>query len=150
MELTIYAVYTFLAAYNAGNMTSLQIQHYSIYPFVGKENFKSYMSANNKAALIPAVLPGIFTLILSIVLMFSRPAFMTTFEALASLALNIIAFISTFKWQRKLQLDMATTGYDQAKIKLLLSNQLDKNNCIYPSWYLNNFNFSNGSKIKKK
>ena len=38
-----------------------------------------------------------------------------------SLALNIIAFVSTFKWQRKLQSDMANTGYDKTKIKLLLS-----------------------------
>ena len=121
MESIIYGVYTFLAAYNAGNMVCLQIQHYGIYPFVGKENFKTYMSANNKAAFIPAVLPGMLMLILSIVLMFIRPAFMATNEAIASLALNIIAFISTVKWQRKLQSDMASTGYDEAKIKLLLS-----------------------------
>ncbi len=121
MELIIYGVYTFLAAYNAGNMMSLQIQHYGIYPFVGKENFKTYMNANNKAAFIPAVLPGILMLILSIILMFIRPAFMTTNFAIASLTLNIIAFISTFKWQRKLHSDMANKGYDEAKIKLLLS-----------------------------
>ena len=121
MELIIYGVYTFLAAYNAGNMMSLQIQHYGIYPFVGKENFKTYMIANNEAAFIPAVLPGMLMLILSIILMFIRPAFMTTNSAIASLALNIIAFISTFKWQRKLQSEMANTGYDESKIKLLLS-----------------------------
>ena len=121
MEFIIYGVYTFLAAYNAGNMMSLQIQHYGIYPFVGKENFKSYMNANNKAAFIPAILPGMLMLILSIILLFFRPVFMTTWEAIVSLALNIIAFISTFKWQRKLQSDMANTGYDDEKIKLLLS-----------------------------
>jgi hypothetical protein len=121
MQLIIFGLYTFLAAYNAGNMMSLQIQHYGIYRFVGKENFKTYMSANNKAAIIPAVLPGMLMLILSILLMFTRPAFMSTNSAMASLALNIIAFISTFKWQRKLQSDMADTGYDEAKIKLLLS-----------------------------
>jgi hypothetical protein len=110
MELVIYGVYTFLASYNAGNMTSLQIQHYGIYPFVGKNDFKSYMSANNKAALIPAVLPGFLTLILSIVLLFFRPAFMTGPEAAVS-----------FKWQRKLQSDMANTGYDETKVKLLLA-----------------------------
>lgn len=121
MELIIYGLYTFLAAYNAGNMMSLQIQHYGIYHFIGKENFKNYMTANNKAALIPAILPGMLMLILSIILLFIRPVFMTNPEAIASLALNIIAFISTFKWQRKLQSDMATTGYDDKKIKLLLS-----------------------------
>ncbi len=121
MKLIIFGLYTFLAAYNAGNMMSLQIQHYGIYPFVGKDNFKSYMSANNKAALIPAVLPGFLMLILSIVLIFFHPSFMTTLENTMSLALNIIAFISTFKWQRKLQSDMANTGFDETKIKLLLS-----------------------------
>lgn len=121
MQLIIYGLYTFLAAYNAGNMMSLQIQHYGIYPFVGKDNFKSYMSANNKAALIPAVIPGFLMLILSIVLLFFRPVFMTTLETTLSLALNIIAFISTIKWQRKLQSDMENTGYDETKIKLLLS-----------------------------
>ncbi len=121
MELIIYGLYTFLAAYNAGNMMSLQIQHYGIYHFIGKENFKNYMTANNKAALIPAILPGMLMLILSIILLFICPVFMTNPEAIASLALNIIAFISTFKWQRKLQSDMATTGYDDKKIKLLLS-----------------------------
>lgn len=121
MIFIIYGVYTFLAAYNAGNMLTLQIQHYGIYTFVSKENFKSYMSANNKAAIIPSILPGLLMLMLSIVLLFYRPVFMTSLEAIASLALNIIAFISTFKWQRKLQSDMANTGYDELKIKLLLS-----------------------------
>ena len=121
MIFIIYGVYTFLAAYNAGNMLTLQIQHYGIYTFVSKENFKSYMIANNKAAVIPSILPGLLMLMLSIVLLFYRPAFMTSLEAITSLALNIIAFISTFKWQRKLQSDMANTGYDELKIKLLLS-----------------------------
>ena len=58
---------------------------------------------------------------MSIILIFFHPVFMTTWEAFVSLALNIIAFISTFKWQRKLQSDMANTGYDEEKIKLLLS-----------------------------
>jgi hypothetical protein len=120
MELIIYGIYTFLAVYNAGGMTTLQIQHYGIYPFVGKENFKDYMSANNRAALIPAVLPGILMLIFSVVLIFIHPDFVTVFETFAFLALNTIAFISTVRWQRKLQSDMASTGYDEAKIELLL------------------------------
>jgi hypothetical protein len=39
MPLILYGIYLFLAVFNAGNMTTLQIQHYAIYPFVGKENF---------------------------------------------------------------------------------------------------------------
>ena len=126
----IYGLYTFLAAYNAGNMMSLQLQHYGIYSFVGKENFKSYMVANNKAALIPAVLPGLLMLILSVVLIFFRPMFMSTFEVIVSLTLNIIAFISTFKWQRKLQSEMTITGYDGNKIKLLLATNWIRTICF--------------------
>lgn len=121
MELIIYGVYTFLAVFNAGNMTSLQMQHYGIYPFVGKANFKDYMTANNKAAFVPAILPGILMHLLSICLIFIRPAFMTFSEAIISLLLNVIGFISTVRWQRKLQSEMAVTGYDEAKVKLLLS-----------------------------
>lgn len=120
MIIFIYGLFTFLAAYNAGNMLTLQIQHCGIYPFVCKEAFKTYMNANNKAALIPSVIPGLLMLLLSIVLVFSHPSFITTTEAIVSLALNIAAFISTFKWQRKLQSDMAETDFDEAKIKLLL------------------------------
>ena len=121
MQLIIYGVYTFLAAYNAGNMTTLQLQHYGIYPFVGRGNFKAYISANNKAALIPSILPGVSMLILSIALLFIRPNFMTATEAIISLVLNVLAFISTFRWQRKIQSDMANNGYDEASMKLLLS-----------------------------
>jgi hypothetical protein len=121
MKLIFYGIYTFLAAYNAGNMMSLQIQHYGLYPLVDKENFKSYMSANNKAALLPAILPGMLMHVLSIVLVFYRPAFVTTSEAMTSLILNIVGFISTFIWQRPLQAGMAKDGYNDAKIKLLLS-----------------------------
>ncbi len=121
MELIVYAVYTFLAIYNAGNMMTLQIQHYGIYPSVGAENFKRYMSANNKAALIPSVLPGMLMLIGSIVLLFFRPVFLTASMAIVSFALNIIGFISTARWQRRIQADMASTGYNDAKIKLLIS-----------------------------
>ena len=120
MIIFIYGMFTFLAAYNAGNMLTLQIQHYGIYPFVGKEAFRTYMNANNKAALIPSIIPALLMLLLSIVLVFSHPDFVTTKEAIISLVLNITAFIFTFKWQRKLQSDMAESGFDEAKIKLLL------------------------------
>lgn len=120
IALLIFGIYTFLAVYNAGNMLSLQMQHYGIYPFIGKEHFKTYMEANIKAAFIPAVIPGMLTLLLSIILLFFHPAFMTSLEGIISFALNIIAFFSTFKWQRPLQSDMAQNGYDEKKIRLLL------------------------------
>jgi hypothetical protein len=116
-----FAVFFFLAVFNAGAMTTLQIQHYGIYPYVGRDDFKRYMQANNQAAFIPAVLPGLALFVLSLSLIFSRPPFMTFIEAVGCFLLNLAALISTLIWQRKLQEEMAATGYDDAKIKLLLS-----------------------------
>ena len=121
MQLTLYGIYLFLAVFNAGNMTTLQIQHYGIYHFVGKENFKNYMQANNKSAVVPSILPAMLLLIINIVLLFTRPVFMSATIAILSLALNVIALVSTFVWQRKLQGEMAITGYDESKINLLIS-----------------------------
>ena len=121
MQLTLYAIYLFLAVFNAGNMTTLQIQHYAIYPFVGKENFKEYMQANNRSAIIPSILPAMLLLLVNIILLFIRPAFMSWIVTVLSVTLNIIALISTFVWQRKLQGEMAITGYDDSKINLLIS-----------------------------
>lgn len=85
-----FAAFLFLALFNAGAMTTLQIQHYGIYPYVGRDDFKRWL-------------------------------FMTFIEAIGCFLLNLAALISTFTWQRKLQEEMATTGYDDAKIKRLLS-----------------------------
>ena len=121
MQLILYGIYLFLAVFNAGNMTTLQFQHYGIYSSVGKENFKSYMQANNKAALIPSILPAMLLLVINIILLFFRPVFMSESQAILSLVLNIIALVSTFAWQRKVQAQMAITGYDENKINLLNS-----------------------------
>jgi hypothetical protein len=121
MQLVLYGIYLFLAVFSAGNMTTLQMQHYGIYSSVGKENFKSYMQANNKAALIPSILPAMLLLLVSIILLFFRPEFMSITEAILSLILNVVALVSTFAWQRKLQAQMAVTGYDESKINLLNS-----------------------------
>lgn len=116
-----FAAFLFLALFNAGAMTTLQIQHYGIYPYVGRDDFKRYMQANNQAALIPAVVPGMALLVLSLSLVFVRPPFMTFYEAVGCFLLNLAALVSTLTWQRRLQAEMAATGYDDAKIKLLLS-----------------------------
>ena len=121
MELIIYGAYLFLAVFNAGNMTTLQIQHYGIYPFVGKENFRNYMRANNQAAAVPSILPALLLLVINLILLFYRPVFFSTTATLLSLSFNAIALVSTFVWQRKLQGQMAIEGYDENKIKLLIS-----------------------------
>ena len=120
-ELILFGIFLFLAVFNAGNMTTLQIQHYGIYPFVGRETFKEYMQANNKSARIPSILPAMLLLLVNIILLFARPQFISETEVVLFLVLNIVALISTFTWQRKLQGQMAITGYDESKINLLLS-----------------------------
>ncbi|MBA2249902.1 MAG: hypothetical protein H0W12_06880 [Chitinophagaceae bacterium] len=119
MQILMYGIYLFLAVFAAGNMVTLQIQHYGIYPFVGKEKFAAYMQANNKSAAIPSIMPAMLLLIVNIILIFTRPVFMPATAVYISLALNLIAFISTFAWQRKLQGEMAVSGYDELKIKRL-------------------------------
>lgn len=120
-ELIIFGIYLFFAVFNAGNMTTLQIQHYGIYSLVGKENFSEYMRANNKSARIPSILPAMLLLITNIIMLFSHPGFVLESEVILLLTLNVVALISTFTWQRKLQGQMAISGYDESKVKLLLT-----------------------------
>jgi hypothetical protein len=118
--LTLYVVFLFLAIYNAGCMTTLQLQHYGIYPSVGKENFAVYMRANNRAAMVPTILPALSLLIVSVILIVHRPGFIGRYEAAAGLLLNLVALGSTLVWQRRIQGDMAATGYDEEKVHTLI------------------------------
>jgi hypothetical protein len=118
---TLFVVFLFLAIYNAGCMTTLQLQHYGIYPSVGKEHFAAYMRANNRAAVLPTIVPAMLLLISSLVLMLQRPGFIRPYEAAAGLGLNLVALLSTFVWQRPIQGRMAERGYDEAKIRRLIA-----------------------------
>jgi hypothetical protein len=119
--LILFIAFLFLAIYNAGCMTVLQIQHYGIYPAVGKENFAAYMRANNRAAAIPTIVPAMLLLLSSVALLVQRPGFVRPYEAAAGLGLNLIALLSTFVWQRPIQGQMAETGYDEASIRRLIA-----------------------------
>ena len=121
MALLLYGVYLFLAVFAAGNMVTLQIQHYGIYPFVGKEAFATYMQANNKAALLPSILPALLLLLVSGALLVLRPAYMPRAAAIASLALNLAALLSTIVWQRKIQAHLAVHGYQESEVRRLLA-----------------------------
>jgi hypothetical protein len=118
--LTLFVLFLFLAIYNAGCMTTLQLQHYGIYPAVGKENFAAYMRANNRAAAVPTILPAMLLLLVSLALVFARPGFVRGYEAAAGLGLNLVAFASTMAWQRRIQGEMAVTGYDEQKVGTLI------------------------------
>jgi hypothetical protein len=117
---TLFIVFLFLAIYNTGCMTALQLQHYGIYPLVGREGFAQYMAANNGAAAVPTIIPAMLLLLVSLALAFLTPSFVRPLEAWAALALNLVALFSTFKWQRPLQGEMATTGYDEVKIRTVI------------------------------
>jgi hypothetical protein len=119
--LTLFVVFLFLAIYNAGCMTTLQIQHYGIYPFVGRENFAAYMRANNRAATVPTILPALSLLLVAVTLVAYRPAFMRPFETAAILGFNLIALASTFVWQRRIQGEIAVAGYDAEKVRTLIA-----------------------------
>jgi len=119
--LILFIAFLFLAIYNAGCMTVLQIQHYGIYPAVGKENFAGYMRANNRAAAIPTIVPAMLLLLSSVALLVQRPGFVRPYEAAAGLGLNLIALLSTFVWQRPIQGQMAETGYDDTNTRRLIA-----------------------------
>lgn len=127
----LFVAFLFLAIYNTGCMTALQLQHYGIYPAVGKEGFAEYMRANNRAAAVPTIVPAILLLLASVGLAMFRPAFVTTFEANAAFYLNFIIFMSTALWQRKLQGEMSTTGYNDGKVRLLIRTNWIRTICYW-------------------
>ena len=129
--MTLFIVFLFLAIYNAGNMTTLQLQHYGIYPAVPKEGFAEYMRANNRAAALPTILPAILLLLTSVGLVMYRPVFVNPFEGIAAFWLNFFAFMSTILWQRRLQGEMAVTGYDERKVSLLIRTNWIRTICYW-------------------
>ena len=102
-------------------MTTLQLQHYGIYPSVGQEHFADYMRANNRAALLPTIVPAMLLLLSSLVLTLLRPDFVRPYETAAALGLNLAALLSTFIWQRPIQGAMAASGYDEMKVRRLIA-----------------------------
>ncbi len=129
--MTLFVVFLFLAIYNAGNMTTLQLQHYGIYPAVPKEGFAEYMRANNRAATLPTILPALLLLLASVGLVMLRPAFVRPAEGVAAFWLNFFALMSTALWQRRLQGDMAMTGYSEGKVRLLIRTNWIRTACYW-------------------
>ncbi|MEP7380729.1 MAG: hypothetical protein ABI910_03535 [Gemmatimonadota bacterium] len=117
--LVAFVAFVVLSTFNAGAMTTLQIQHYGIYGSVGRDGFADYMKANNAAALVPVILPALSLLAVTAFLVVDRPPFMTTGEATIAFALNVAQLASTVRWQRRLQGEMAQAGFDATKVRLL-------------------------------
>jgi hypothetical protein len=118
---TLFVVFLCLAIYNAGCMTTLQLQHYGIYPAVGQEHFAAYVRANNRAATWPTIIPALLLLLSSLALVVQRPGFVWPSEAAAGLGLNLVALVSTFVWQRPLHSHLAQRGYDEATVRRLIA-----------------------------
>jgi hypothetical protein len=129
--LTLFIVFLFLAIYNTGCMTVLQLQHYGIYPAVPKEGFAEYMRANNRAAAVPTIVPGMLLLLASVWLAMWRPAIIRPLEGYTAFWLNSFAIMSTLVWQRRLQGDMAKTGYSEAKVSLLIRTNWIRTICYW-------------------
>jgi hypothetical protein len=118
---TVFVVFLLLAIYNAGCMTTLQLQHYGIYPAVGQEHFAAYVRANNRAATWPTIVPAMLLLLSSVALVVRRPGFVGPSEAAAGLGLNLVALLSTFVWQRPLHSRLARIGYDEPTVSRLIA-----------------------------
>ena len=116
----LFASYLFLAVYCAGSMSVLQLQHFALYPKVGREAFKEYVAANNKAAVLPAIIPAVLLTLTTVLLLFLRPAFMGRGIVLLSLMLNLINLASSFIWQARLHGQLARMGYDAGLIDELI------------------------------
>ena len=70
---------------------------------------------------MPTILPALSLLIISAILLIYRPAFIRHYEAAVALGLNLIALGSTMVWQRRIQGELAISGYDEAKIHTLIT-----------------------------
>jgi hypothetical protein len=118
--MTVFWTFVYLSFFSAGIMLVLQIQHFGLYPLVGKETFAAYISANNRAAVFPAILAALVLTLLSIVLLFLRPAFFSLSEAVICVALNFTNLISTMIWQGPLHQTLSRVGYDERLVKRLI------------------------------
>ncbi len=117
----ILVLFIGLSLYNMGNMMSLQLQHYSLYPLIDPANFLNYIRGNNKAAILPAIIPGLTNMVLGILLVLKKPETVSLSFAYLGLAMNLIALTSTFIWQARIQGQMAHTGFDASKIQMLIT-----------------------------
>jgi hypothetical protein len=116
----IFLTYTFLAIFSAGAMLTLQVQHFALYPLVGREGFARYVQSNNRAAVFPAILAAVLVFFLSVVLLFDRPGFVPAWAASVAVVFNAVNIVSTMIWQGRLNGALAATGYDEKRVSLLI------------------------------
>ena len=97
-------------------MLVLQVQHFGLYPLVGKEGFAAYVAANYRAAVFPAIVAALVLMILTIMLLFDRPPFFSRAEATACVALHFTNIALTIVWQARIHARLARIGYDDQSV----------------------------------
>jgi hypothetical protein len=116
----VFWTFVYLSSFSAGIMLVLQVQHFGLYPLVGKEGFAAYVAANNRAAVVPAIFAALVLMVLTIVLLFDRPAFLSAAEAAACVVLDFANIASTIVWQGRMHVRLVRTGYDDDSVNRLI------------------------------
>jgi len=116
----IFVVYVCLVFYDIGMTWVLQLMHYPLYHNLGAAEFSTYVQANNQRAALPAILPALVTLAVSLLLVWRRPGTVTTTEAWLAVTLNVAVLLSTAVWQGRLHGELVSVGKSDAMIDLLV------------------------------
>ena len=116
----IFLAYVCLSLYDLGMTWVLQLMHYPLYHNVGAAEFSDYIRTNNQRAVVPAILPAIATLGMSLLMLWQRPPAVTTTTAWFAVILNLVVMLSTAIWQGRLHALPAASGKSTVTIDLLL------------------------------
>jgi hypothetical protein len=127
----IFLTFAFLAIFSAGAMLTLQLQHFALYPLVGREGFSRYVQANNRAAVFPAILAAVLVFFLSVVLLFDRLVFVPAWAAPVAVVFNAVNIVSTMIWQGRLHGVLAATGYDERRVRLLIRTNWIRTSALF-------------------
>jgi hypothetical protein len=117
----ILLAYLALSLYDAGMSWVLQLMHYPLYHQVGAAEFSQYIRLNNQRAVVPAILPALATLGVSLLMMWRRPIVVPPAMVTTAVLLNVAVLISTAIWQGRLHGQLVRTGKSEAAINLLVA-----------------------------
>jgi hypothetical protein len=119
----IVLAYLALSLYDTGMSWALQLMHYPLYHDVGPAEFSRYIQRNNQRAVVPAILPALATLGVSLLMVWRRPVMVPPAVAMVAVLLNIVVLISTAMWQGRLHSQLAQAGKSESAInRLVITN----------------------------
>jgi hypothetical protein len=120
LEHVLITAFIFLAFYMSGMMTTLQLQHFSLYPMVGRQAFRDYIAANNRAAIIPSIVPALLLTLVTAVLSFLPQRVVPLYLIRASLLCNCVNIASTVLWQARIHSEFERLGYQEELVNKLI------------------------------